>query len=334
VRGRLLAGALAAAALGLLAPPAGAATLRNYDLGRTTIPDPGPKGPVPIRLWGAIGVPDGGGKRPLVIVAHGRHGDNCPPAPGDSVRWPCFRREQRNDFGLRHVVRALARRGLIAVAPDLNGAYTIGWGEPTDELRWPRIVNRTLSRLTDEANSGGGDFGVDLEGRVNLQRVGLLAHSRSGHNAVRYARRGNIDSLFLLAPIEEGVPLPDRTTAIVLARCDGDVPGQGRRYFERAGRSDRDRPVFLIRLEGANHNWFNQTLVKLGRDDGSFARAGGCRRGERLGPRPQQRWLDKAASAFFAAALFRKPKPVWMRPGGPEPGKLYGLPVALERLFP
>ena len=328
--------ALGGLLLAFLAPAgAGAATVRNYDLGRTTIADPGPKGPEPIRLWGVIGVPGGGAvDRPLVVVLHGRHGDNCPPAPGDSVRWPCFRREQRNDRGMRHVVEALARRGLVAIAPDLNGAYTIGWGEPTDELRWPRIVGRTLAKLTAEATSGGGRFGVPLKGRVDPRRVGLLAHSRSGHNAVRYARRGNhVDSLFLLTPVEEGVPLPDLTTAIVLARCDGDVPGQGRRYFERASHSGRDRPVFLIRLEGANHNWFNQTLVKLGRDDGEFARPGGCRRGERLGPRPQQRWLDKAASNFFAATLLKKAKPVWMR-GGTRPGKLYGLPVALERLFP
>ncbi|HKG36466.1 MAG TPA: hypothetical protein VKA89_08525 [Solirubrobacterales bacterium] len=328
--------ALGALLLALLVPSAaGAATVRGYDLGRTTIPDPGPKGPVPIRLWGAIGVPNGDGERPLVIVVHGRHGDNCPPAPGDSVRWPCFRREQRNDLGMRHVVRALAERGLVAVAPDVNGAYTIGWGEPRDERRWPRIVRRTISKLGVATDSGGHAFGIDLRDRIDLRRVGLLGHSRSGHNAVRFARRDRqIDSLFLLAPVEEGVPLPDLTTAIVLARCDGDVPGQGRRYFERASRSDRDRPAFLIRLEGANHNWFNQTLVKLGRDDGTFARAGHCRRSERLKPRPQQRWLDRAAPDFFAATLLGRPKPQWMRPGPRRPRKLYGLAVLLERLFP
>ena len=37
--------------------------------------------------------------------------------------------------------------GIAAIAPDLNGAYTGGWGEPNDRARWPRIVNRTLAAV-------------------------------------------------------------------------------------------------------------------------------------------------------------------------------------------
>lgn len=51
------------------------AIVRAYDLGEIAIDDGGPLGPLPVRLWGAIGVPSDPGPHPLVIVAHGRHGD-------------------------------------------------------------------------------------------------------------------------------------------------------------------------------------------------------------------------------------------------------------------
>ena len=85
VRNLAVVAAVLAAALTAV-PAAGAAAVRNYDLGVVNRPDPGPKGPIPVRLWGAIGVPSGPGPHPLVIVAHGRHGDNCPPTAGDPVR--------------------------------------------------------------------------------------------------------------------------------------------------------------------------------------------------------------------------------------------------------
>ena len=149
---RLLIAAIALCALGAPATAAAApAQVRDYNLGRVELADPSPFGSLPIRLWGALGVPTGPGPHPLVVVGHGRHGTGCPSGEADSETWPCFSREQRNDLGLRHVVAALARRGIAAIAPDLNGAYTGGWGEPNDRRRWPRIVNRTLAAVAREA---------------------------------------------------------------------------------------------------------------------------------------------------------------------------------------
>ena len=125
-----------ALALGCLPCPAlprlrpAPAQVRNYELGRVVLPDPGRKGPLPTRLGGVVGAPLGPGPHPVVLVLHGRHGTGCPPDRFDGATWPCFtaRTTQRSRAG--HVVATFTRRGFVALAPDLNAAFTDGWGEP------------------------------------------------------------------------------------------------------------------------------------------------------------------------------------------------------------
>jgi dienelactone hydrolase len=345
-RRRTLAAALAACAAAAAGPAAAAAApaqVRDYDLGRVELAAPGPFGPLPVRLWGAIGAPVAPGPHPLVLVLHGRHGDNCPVGPGDSEVWPCFRRERRNDLGLRHVVRALAERGLVALAPDLNGAFTGGWGEPDDRDRWPLILNRVLRELALEASTGGGRFGIDLRGRLDLRHIGLLGHSLSGRHAVRAARRrarnrgpeevalgrGPVRALFLLAPVPGGGELPDVPAVVAVGTCDGDTGTSGRAYFTRA-RAARGRHsvTVLAELRRANHNFFNRALAR--RDDAPIDRAR-CRPDRRPSAHAQRRWLARAAADFFAAALRSAPRPDWLRLGASPPPLLHGLAVRVRR---
>ena len=306
----------------------------DYDLGVVEIPDAGPRGPIPVRIWGTIAVPQGPGPHPVVLVAHGRHDNGCPGDDFDSTVWPCFEVEQRNDLGMRHVVEAIAAGGAIALSPDLNGAYTGGWGEPDDRSRWSAIVDATLAQLEQEASAGGGRFGIELAGRVDLADLGVLAHSRSGLNAVLFARRETaVDSLFLLAPAADNAKLPDLPTAIVLASCDGDIGGEGRRYLKRARRDrDRSEPVVLVTLERANHNYFNRTLSDLGTDDSLGTGLAQCRPRHRISAAAQRRWLDAASADFFAAELLGARPPDWLRRGGKLPDRLYGRSVEIERL--
>ena len=343
---RPLVAALAAACVLPAAAAAAPAQVRDYNLGRVELADPSPFGPLPIRLWGALAVPTAPGPHPLVVVAHGRHGTNCPSGEADSETWPCFRREQRNDLGLRHVVAALARRGIAAIAPDLNGAYTGGWGEPNDRRRWPRIVNRTLAAVAREAAGGTPRFPISLAGRIDLARLGILGHSLSGHRSVRAARqraanrsraqiaagRGPLRALFLLTPVfgraapPAGVPF-----AVAVAGCDGDTGLMGRSYFSQAVASPARRaPAQLVQLARANHNYFNRTLSRRGNDDAPFGRPS-CRPPARPSAIVQQRWLDRAAADFFAVALRRAARPAWLRLSGPLPTQLHGLNVLVQR---
>jgi hypothetical protein len=330
----LVAGAALLAAPSTAHAVPNSAQVRDYDLGVVELPDAGPKGPLPVRLWGAIGVPEGPGPFPLVVIAHGRHGDDCPflPGPRPTVAWPCWEDELRSDLGLRHLVAALAERGVAGIAPHLNGDFTIGWNDRSGERHerlWPAVVDRTLAALGGAVATGTPAFGLPLAGRVTVASPGILAHSLSGADAVRYGRSHRISSLLLLAPAFDHAPaLPEVPTAIVAARCDYDVPGQARRYFDRAERSGRREPLFFVRLEGASHNYFNSTLSRLGRDDGAYLYGSkGCRRRQRLGAGRQQGWIDRFAASFFAAELRGAAAPAWMRPGGRTPDRIYGLRV-------
>jgi hypothetical protein len=320
------------------ASPAAAAEVRNYNLGVVELPDAGPKGPIPVRLWGAIGVPDGPGPFPLVVIAHGRHGDDCPHTPKFIFRWPCWGRELRSDLGMRHLVAALAKRGVAAIAPDLNAAFTIGWNDRSGDRHrklWPAVVGRTLAELGATVAAGDDRFGLPLAGRIEVTDPGLLAHSLSGDEATRYTAAHPVAALLLLAPAFSGAALPDVETAIVAAQCDYDVPGEARTYFDRARRSARRQPVFYTGLDGASHNYFNSTLSRLGRDDGKYlAQSKGCRRPERLSAGQQQGWIDRFAAAFFATALRDASPPPWMALAGPFPNRIYGLPVAYDRFVP
>lgn len=276
------------------------------------------------------------------------HGAGCPIGPGDVDTWPCFARERRNDLGLRHTVAALARRGFVAIAPDLNAAYTFGWGEPDDRVRWPRIVNRTLRELVEDEATGEMRFGVPVQGRLDLTRLGLLGHSLSGRNSVRLAHlradntspegiaaaRGPVSALFLLAPVAHGRRLPDIESAVVVAGCDGDVGDGPRLHLRRARRTPgRTEPVFLPTLERANHNYFNRAMARAGFDDGRMATPR-CRRSRRLRPHQQIDWLDRAAPAYFAAQWRGVARPSWMRLSGRLPHRAHGRKVTVERFVP
>ena len=324
-----------AAALAAAAAPASAAQVRNYDLGPTTIPDRSQFGPLPIRLWGAIGVPDGPGPHPLVLVLHGRHGTGC-PLENDFGTWPCFDlAPQRNDLGLRHVVRALAERGVAALAPDLNGAFTEGWGEPDDRRRWPRIVTRTLRAVAADAAGRPPRFPLPLAGRLDMNRLGMFGHSLSGHRVVRASRNRPVRALFLLAPVfARAEPPPAVPFAVAVGSCDNDTGVRGRGYFEAARRDPARRaPAWIVRLRRANHNFYNRTLARLGLDD-ARGEPSPCRRSERPAAAAQQRFAAGAAADFFAATLRGARRPAWLRFGAPPPRRLHGVRVRVRRDAP
>lgn len=300
-----------------------------YDLGERFYDEPlgGDFARMPVKLWGAIAAPTGPGPYPLVIIGHGAHGDNC-PLVDDFGSWPCWDVEQRNDLGFTWLARQLAKRGMVAVAPDVNSAYTGGWGDIREYPRFARVYDQTLAAV-ERANAGEGDFPIDLTGRVDLTRIGVLGHSRGGHNSVKWARgNSEVDSLFLLAPFFGKRALPDIPTSVTVGTCDGDTGNEGLKYVKRAvKKGQRTKPMYTFSVTGANHNYFNRTLVKLKSDDSG--KGDGCRKSQRPKPKQQQRWLTEVAAAHFAATLTKpREKAAFLRTGSTQ---IAGLPTEVRR---
>jgi dienelactone hydrolase len=331
----LLAGVAGAAVTAPAAHDEAAAAIvaKDYDLGVRLFRQPGLSGKfarMPIRLWGTIAAPADPGPHPVIVVAHGSHPDNC---PGEYGTWPCFAREQRNDLGLRYLVRALARSGFVAFAPDVNAAHTGGWGEVAngERLRFGQIVDATLAEIARAGRGASARLGIPLEGKPDLTRLGLLGHSRGGLNVLDWGRaKRTVRSVFLLAPFHDPKQrIADVPATVLLGLCDGDTGLAGAKYVTAARGTARTTPVYQLTLAGANHNYYNQTLARLRADDAPAGRAS-CSPAKRLAASAQQAFLARVAVDHFTVAMLDAPAVAWMT--GPVGGQLYGRKVAVKRV--
>ncbi|MGL6279413.1 MAG: hypothetical protein ACRC50_07660 [Gaiella sp.] len=326
---------IAAASPGASGAQAGAILAEDYDLGTRRFPQPGLTGSfarMPIRLWGAIAAPAAPGPHPVVVVAHGAHGDNC---PGEFGTWPCFAREQRNDLGLRYLVKALARAGFVAFAPDLNAAHTGGWGELTDgeELRFGQVVDATLKELERGSNGASTRFRIPLRGKADLSVLGLFGHSRGGMNVLDWGK-GNpaVGAVFLLAPFHDPASrVGDVPATVSLGTCDGDTGLTGAKYFAALPGTTRSAPAYKLTLVGANHSFYNQTLVRLRANDAPAGRPG-CRAGQQLRARAQQAWLARVVTDHLRVSLLDAPDAPWMAISGAR--VVYGQRTTVAQLRP
>lgn len=325
-------GATTAAASGETAAAPGAIVARDYNLGLRLFPQPGMRGKfasMPVRLWGTIAAPAAAGPHPVVLVAHGAHGDNC---PGEYGEWPCYADEQRNDLGLRYLVRALARAGFVAVAMDVNAAYTGGWGElqNQEQLRFGQVLDATVAELRRAGTGASSRFGVPLEGKVDLSRLGLVGHSRGGLNMLRWGKTHSPKAVVLVAPaFDASQRIPNVPTTVLLGTCDGDTGNQGARYVTAAAARPRTAPVVQLTLTGANHNFYNQTLVRLRQDDAADMK-GACAPAKRLRTPAQQAFLARIAVDQLSSALLGTTPAPWLT--GSAGGQLYGQKVAVRRV--
>ncbi|SDT33466.1 hypothetical protein SAMN04488543_3796 [Friedmanniella luteola] len=243
---------------------------RDYDLGDRALALAA-LGGKKTELRGRVYLPVGAsGRRPVVLFLHGMHsacyGGRFGP---DLSVWPCPRGEKPvpNHLGYAAMARSLASRGYVVASLSANGVNVYS---NADLDAGQRARGELVLASLDLVRRGGGGSGAlaFLRGRVDLNRVGLMGHSRGGEGVARAALMNTqrakpygIVGLFLIAPTDFArLTVPGVSTGVLLPYCDGDVADlQGQHYLDdtrRAAGGDRSVKTGVLML-GANHNYFN-----------------------------------------------------------------------------
>jgi hypothetical protein len=324
----------------------------EYNLGDTTIsqsmfPEDNRFHNMPVRLNGIIAAPSGeDGPYPVVLILHGNH-PGCPVPEGDMVdRWPCDPGvERRNYVGFDYLVKNLAAEGYVALSININAEYTFGFGEPIPFERLKQLVDLHLEALATAGGAGMNNFGVELEGRVDLSRMAFIGHSQGAEGAFWLIQQADLEmpdafskvgygpvyGLLMIASAAnwagaEGARLP---LAAILPSCDRDVFNQDGQLYYEITRLDPEQSSWAssIWLERANHNYFNQTL-----SDEAVSRPDRPDCEPLLAPETQRDFLSDYSLAFFTKIFTEDPtamERLGMDSQAYVTDELFGLPVRL-----
>lgn len=244
-------------------------------------------------MQGRIYLPTTGGRRPVVLLLHGRH-STCyaEGSSGASLAWPCSGTRPLSIpsyAGYDGTGRALASHGYAVVSISANAINANDNQRAPDQGAQARgqLVLDTLSMLR-KADAGESvslhddarDLDVslddaledaldsaDLQGRFDLSEIGLMGHSRGGEGITSAATLNaaldepfGIRSLLPLAPVDFGrMTVPNVPLNVVLPYCDGDVSNQQGQHMLDDSRYAFDDDALRAGtwVMGANHNFFN-----------------------------------------------------------------------------
>ncbi len=226
-------------------------------------------GPQSLPLNGRVWYPEGAGPFPLVLMVHGNHA-----------------MEEYSDPGYAYLGELFASRGFIAVSVDenfLNGSSTadlLMFSRLTEEVDARAWLLLEHLRVWKEWN---GTPGNPFTGRVDLDKVALIGHSRGGEAAavaalfnrlpcspddadLAFSYGFGIRAVAAIAPSEgrylpgdRPVELEDVSYLVLQGAHDMDVRTfMGYRQYANArfsGRADAFKAGLYI--YGANHGQFN-----------------------------------------------------------------------------
>lgn len=228
--------------------------------------------PFPIEVLAEVTDPPQATLCPLVLFLHGRHAtcyQTVGPNATDSGDWPCLPgwRPIPSHEGYRYVADVLASQGYIVVSISANGISGQDYiSRDGGAATRSTLLRHHLSLWVQWNTNGGSPWGDRFQGRVDMNRVVLVGHSRGGegvHKAAIDASPSDpykIVGLVTYGPTAFGrLVTPDVHSANILPTCDGDVFDlQGQLYVDISrdvAYSEALRSAVIA--VGANHNYFN-----------------------------------------------------------------------------
>ena len=233
-----------------------------------------PDFPFPLEVVGEVTLPtllQANVKYPLVLFLHGRHATCFLRGPNgfDSGDWPCPDGwlPIPSHKGYHYVADVLASQGYVTVSISANGINGQDFAALDGGAAARSILIRHHLALWARWNTRGGDpWSGRFRGKLAMDKVVLVGHSRGGEGVNRAAIDASISDPFKIVGIVSYGPTafgrqvtPDVHSATILPTCDGDVSDlQGQAYIDNS----RDiAPSEALRSAvialGCNHNFFN-----------------------------------------------------------------------------
>ncbi len=274
-----------------------------------------------------------GGPFPVLFWLHGRH-ETCYDTSTYATNsiWPCPTGWSPivSYEGYDYAARTMASHGYIVISISCNAinATDAGVADRGMEGRG-ELMQHHMNLWNTYNTSGGAPFGTMFVGKLNMQNIGTMGHSRGGEGAVYNALYNKslgspygIKAVLTLAPVDfyskvlSNIPLLD-----ISPYCDGDVSDiQGVHFYDMARYSDSNDQAskHTILFLGANHNYFNTVWTPVsyiagGGDDWLYAYSAfdpqcGTASAKRFDTTKQKAAFNTYAAAFYRLYLGHETK--------------------------
>lgn len=272
---------------------------------------------MPYELRGVIGVPEGEGVFPLILITHGSHSN--------------VDEDLRFDTGFTYLVKRLSENGYIAVSMDMSGAYLWKYGDNDDKEKSVHIADAQLQSLKAANEGSETGFPLELKGKIDFENMGLIGHSRGGDTvfdiALDQQSKGmTIDGILSIAPILpndiEIREWPDAKISILVPEYDGDVASLDGFAIQSVLEDETEELHSVTFLRKANHNYFNDNLsmndALLNRSEEQLT--------DQISKEAQQNFLADFASDFFRSVKISAAGTLYVH-DTPIPNQMYGLDV-------
>ncbi|HXS36298.1 MAG TPA: T9SS type A sorting domain-containing protein [Flavipsychrobacter sp.] len=268
------------------------------------------------------------GPFPVLVFLHGRHEtcyDTTDPS-NISQDWPCSGTYApiTSFNGYDYLAKTMASHGYIVISISCN-AINAGDDTVSDGGMQARaeLMQHHLDLWNKYNTVGGAPFDTMFVGKLDMNNIGTMGHSRGGEGVVFHALYNKllgspygIKAVLTLAPVNFSRKVLHQIPLMNIAPyCDGDVSDlEGVHFYDDARYTDStdETPKYSVLFMGANHNFFNTVWTP-----GSYI-AGGADDWEyffsdtdpQCGPdNPANKRFDttteKAAFNAYAAAFFR-----------------------------
>ncbi len=309
-----------------------AVTKAEYNLGDAAYALPSPASAITVEVRGSVHYPTGlpGGPYPVLLFLHGRHSTcyNYTTLGGVALTWPCPVTDSPivSYEGYDYLAQNMASHGYIVISVSCNKINAVDNGLPDLGMQErAELVQHHLDLWNTWNTSGTGPFGSTFIGKLDMQNIGTMGHSRGGEGVIYHALYNKslgspygIKAVLTLAPVDfwrhvmTDIPLMD-----VAPYCDGDVSNiAGVHFYDDARYKDTTdiAAKHTVLFMGANHNFFNTVWTPgsypAGGADDWLAYIGGGAVDPQCGPAmPGTGRFDttkqKAALTTYLAAFFR-----------------------------